>query len=105
VLSAPVTIALTVVAVSAAPPSGTTAEWASFAYLGIVSMFLGFLAWYRGLGIGPMAQVSQVQLTQPVMSIAWASLLLGERLDWLTIVCGGAVVVSAAATMRTRLRP
>lgn len=105
VLSAPVTIALTVVAVSAAPPSGTAAEWASFAYLGIVSMFLGFLAWYRGLGIGPMAQVSQVQLTQPVMSIAWASLLLGERLDWLTIVCGGAVVVSAAATVRTRLRP
>ena len=49
-----------------------------FAYLAVVSMFLGFFAWYRGLAIGPMAQVSQVQLVQPVMSIAWAALLLHE---------------------------
>ena len=52
------------------PPSATPAQWAAFAYLGVVSMFLGFFAWYRGLAIGPMAQVSQVQLVQPVLSIA-----------------------------------
>ena len=48
-------------------PSGTPVQWAAFAYLGVVSMFLGFFAWYRGLAIGPMAQVSQVQLVQPVL--------------------------------------
>lgn len=104
VLSAPVTLGLTVLAIVTATPSGSPAQWASFAYLGVISMFLGFFAWYRGLAIGPMAQVSQVQLIQPVMSIAWAALLLGERLDWPTIVCGTAVIASAALTVRTRLR-
>lgn len=104
VLSAPVTLGLTVLAIVTAAPSGSPAQWASFAYLGVISMFLGFFAWYRGLAIGPMAQVSQVQLIQPVMSIAWAALLLGERLDWPTIVCGTAVIASAALTVRTRLR-
>ena len=42
-------------------------------------MYLGFFAWYRGLAIGPIAQVSQVQLVQPVMSICWAALLLREE--------------------------
>ncbi|WP_422614397.1 DMT family transporter [Brevibacterium metallidurans] len=104
VLSAPVTLGLTVLAIVTVAPSGSPAQWASFAYLGVISMFLGFFAWYRGLAIGPMAQVSQVQLIQPVMSIAWAALLLGERLDWPTIVCGTAVIASAALTVRTRLR-
>ena len=54
--------------------------WAAFGYLSLVSMFLGFFAWYRGLAIGPMAQVSQVQLVQPVLSLVWAALLLGEPL-------------------------
>lgn len=74
-----------------------------FAYLAVVSMFLGFFAWYRGLAIGPMAQVSQVQLVQPVMSIAWAGLLLHEQLSWATIVGGVAVIGCAALAVRTRL--
>ncbi len=82
--------------------SATPAQWAAFAYLGVVSMFLGFFAWYRGLAIGPMAQVSQVQLVQPVMTIAWASLLLGERLDWTTVAGGLAVVLCAGAAVRAR---
>jgi hypothetical protein len=49
------------------------------------STFLGFFAWYRGLAIGPMAQVSQVQLVQPVQTISWAALLLREQLTWATV--------------------
>ena len=61
-------------------PTGTPVEWAAFAYLSVVSMFLGFFAWYRGLGIGPMAQISQAQLAQPVTSLCWAALILHEEL-------------------------
>ena len=78
-------------------------QWAAFAYLGVVSMFLGFFAWYRGLAIGPMAQVSQVQLVQPVLSICWAGLLLGEQLTWTTIVGGLVVILCAGAAVRVRL--
>lgn len=77
VLASPLMVFLVAVSVAQQPPSGTPVQWLAFAYLGVVSMFLGFFAWYRGLAIGPMAQVSQIQLVQPVLSICWAGLLLG----------------------------
>ena len=104
VVAAPVMILLTVVSLGSGIPSATPVQWLSFAYLGVVSMFLGFFAWYRGLAIGPMAQVSQIQLVQPVMSIAWAGLLLGESMTWTTVVGGLAVILCAGAAVRVRLR-
>lgn len=104
VVAAPVTITLTVVAVQATPPVATTAQWAAFGYLAVVSMYLGFFAWYRGLAIGPMTTVSQVQLVQPVLSIGWAVALLGEPLGWPTVIGGSAVILAAACAVRVRLR-
>src|SRR3954463_9984501 len=79
VLASPLMVCLAAASLAGQPPSGTPTQWLAFAYLGIVSMFLGFFAWYHGLAIGPMAQVSQVQLVQPVLSIGWAGLLGGGR--------------------------
>lgn len=104
VLASPLMILLTGIAVARQPPTGAPAEWGAFAYLAAVSMFLGFFAWYRGLAIGPMAQVSQVQLAQPVMSILWAGLLLGERIGWQTVVGGVAVIGCALLAVRARNR-
>lgn len=103
IVASPVMIALTGIAIAQEPPSATPAQWLAFAYLAAVSMYLGFFAWYRGLAIGPMAQVSQVQLTQPVMTIAWAALLLGEPLTWTTVAGGLAVIACAALAVRARL--
>ena len=103
VLSAPVMAALTVVSVVDRAPSGTAVQWLAFSYLCVVSMYLGFFAWYRGLAIGPMARVSQVQLVQPVLSILWAALLLRERVTWQTLLCGAVVVASARVVVRARL--
>lgn len=102
VLASPVMVLLTVIAVVRHPPTGTIVEWGAFAYLAAVSMFLGFFAWYRGLAIGPMAQVSQVQLAQPVMSILWAGLLLHEHIGWPTVLGGLAVVGCALLAVRAR---
>ncbi|WAM11796.1 DMT family transporter [Rhodococcus sp. JS3073] len=104
VLSAPLMIALTVISAVRQPPTASQIEWAAFAYLGVVSMFLGFFAWYRGLAIGPMAQVSQVQLVQPVFTLCWAALLLREQLTWATVLGGVAVVVCAGTAVRARGR-
>ena len=103
VIASPLMIGLTVVSMIHQPPAGTPIQWAALSYLAVVSMFLGFFAWYRGLAIGPMAQVSQVQLVQPVLSIIWAALLLGEELTWSTILGGGAVIVCAGVAVRIRL--
>lgn len=49
-----------------------------------------------------MVRVSQVQLGQPVLSIAWAGLLLGERIDWQTLVSGAVVIACALVAVRVR---
>jgi len=103
VLCAPLMVILVVLTVARHSPQGTPAQWAAFAYLAVVSMFLGFFAWYHGLAVGPMAQVSQVQLVQPVLSLCWAGLLLGEHLAGATIVGGLVVVLCAAGAVRVRL--
>ncbi|WP_081627229.1 DMT family transporter [Arthrobacter sp. 131MFCol6.1] len=102
VLASPLMVAIAAFSVASQPPSATPAQWAAFAYLGVVSMFFGFFAWYRGLAIGPMAQVSQIQLVQPVLSIGWAALILGEDLTWATIIGGTAVILCAGLAVRYR---
>ena len=101
-LAAPLMLVLTTVAVAQEPPSGTAVQWLAFTYLSVVSMYLGFFAWYRGLAIGPMTTVSQVQLVQPVLSITWATLLLSEHLTWTTAAGGLVVVLCARTAVRTR---
>lgn len=101
----PVVLVLAAAAAVTDPPHASAGQWLAFGYLAVVSMYLGFFAWYRGLAIGPMARVSQVQLVQPVLTIAWAVLLLREPLSW-TVVAGGLVVVGCAAlTVRNRPTP
>lgn len=103
VVAAPAMIVLTAISAVQHSPAAEPVEWAAIGYLGAVSMFLGFVAWYRGLAIGPIAQVSQVQLVQPVLSLLWAALLLGEVLTLPMLLGGLAVIVLAAIAVRVRL--
>jgi drug/metabolite transporter (DMT)-like permease len=66
--------------------------WWGFIYVAVFSQWLGFFAWYRGLSLGGTVRVSQVQLLQPFLSMAFAVPLLGERLDALTVGFGLAVI-------------
>src|SRR5205085_1515861 len=52
-LALPVTVPVSVVAVMVrAPVAPGAGAWAGLAYVAAVSMFLGFVAWYRGLALG-----------------------------------------------------
>jgi drug/metabolite transporter (DMT)-like permease len=103
VLSLPLTIPVTLVAVAltdlAAPPQA----WAGFAYVSAFSMFLGFFAWYAGLARGGVARVGQVQLSQPLLSVLWAALVLGEHLSAAMLLAGAGVLASVVATQRARV--
>lgn len=74
--------------------------WCGFAYLALVSQLAAFLLWYRGLALGGIARVSQVQLLQPFLTLGAAALLLNERIDVTTIVFAGAVVLTVAIGRR-----
>ncbi|WP_436530637.1 DMT family transporter [Actinoplanes sp. HUAS TT8] len=77
-------------------------SWAAFGYLTVVSMFLGFFAWYAGLAKGGIAKVGQIQLAQPVLTLAWSALLLGEPVTPASI--GAAVVVLGCVVLTQRAR-
>ena len=77
------------------------AAWLGFAYVGSVSMWAGFFAWFRGLDWGGALRVSQVQLLQPFLSMLFALPLLGERLDAGSI--GFALAVVATVVLGRRI--
>ncbi|SNY73316.1 DMT family transporter [Paractinoplanes atraurantiacus] len=104
-LSLPVTVPVTIVAAAAAPPHADFGAWSAFAYLTAVSMFLGFFAWYAGLARGGIARVGQIQLAQPVLTLAWSALLLGESVSPASIAAAAIVLACVFLTQRTRTRP
>lgn len=77
--------------------------WLGLGYVAIFSMFLGFFAWYRGLALGGIARIGQIQLIQPLLTVAWAALLLGEQLTPLTILAALLVVLCVVVGQRSRM--
>jgi drug/metabolite transporter (DMT)-like permease len=78
--------------------------WMGFAYISVISMYVGFFAWYRGLAIGPMASVSQIQLVQPVLTIAWSALFFGEIVGPSVWIAAALVIACAGIAVRARVR-
>ena len=102
-LSLPVTLPFLLVDVARTTPSATSAGWACFAYTAVISMFLGFFAWYRGLALGGVAKVSQVQLVQPLLTVAESVVLFGQRLEPAVLIAAAAVLCCVAAAQRSRV--
>jgi drug/metabolite transporter (DMT)-like permease len=98
----PATLPITAVAAAIHPPRADAAGWSAFGYLTAISMFLGFFAWYAGLARGGIARVGQVQLAQPVLTLLWSALLLGEAVTPASI--GAALVVLACVVLIQRTR-
>lgn len=67
--------------------------WIGLAYVSIFSMFVGFIFWYRGLALGGIARVGQLQQLQPFFGLALAGLLLHEPVAW-SMVAATVVVVA-----------
>ena len=101
-LSLPVTVPVTAIAAVAHPPRADAAAWSAFGYVTLVSMFLGFFAWYAGLARGGIARVGQIQLAQPVLTLAWSALLLGESVTPASIAAALVVLAFVVLTQRAR---
>lgn len=103
IVSLPIVLPLTISsAISINFSVVTPASWLGFAYIAAISMYLGFFAWYRGLAIGPVSRVSQIQLLQPILTVMWAGLFFGEAIGIETWI--GAAVIFVIATLAVRAR-
>lgn len=71
-------------------------SWLGFIYVTVISQFLGFFPWYRGLALGGIAKVGQTQLLQPFLTIVASALLLGESTAMLTWLVAALVVAVVA---------
>ena len=79
--------------------------WGGFVYVSVFSVWLGFFAWYRGLQLGGMMRVSQIQLLQPFLSMFAALPLLGEALDATTVAFAVAVMATVFLSRRMAVLP
>jgi drug/metabolite transporter (DMT)-like permease len=77
--------------------------WLGFVYVAMFSQFLGFFAWNKGLAIGGIAKVGQVQLLQTFVTLAGAAFLLGEQVGARELVVAGIVVALVALGARMRV--
>lgn len=77
---------------------------ASFLYIGLFSAFIGFFFWYRGIALGGVARVRQVQLLQPFLTLIGAYCLLGEPITLLNIIFAIAVLAVVLIGKQTKIR-
>jgi drug/metabolite transporter (DMT)-like permease len=76
--------------------------WLGLGYTTVFSTIVGFFFWYRGLALGGVARVGQVQLVQPFLSLGGAWVLLGEPLT--AANCGFALAVIAVVAAGRRMQ-
>ena len=55
--------------------------WFGLGYISLFSMFIGFIFWYKGLALGGITTVGQLQLLQPFFGLALAAYLLHEQVS------------------------
>ncbi|MFF1836354.1 DMT family transporter [Streptomyces sp. NPDC058231] len=64
------------------------------------STFVGLYVWYRGMAEIGVPRASQLQLAQPLLTLVWSFLLLGEKVSAAAPVAAVAVLVCIAVTQR-----
>ncbi|ENW20006.1 DMT family transporter [Acinetobacter haemolyticus] len=69
-------------------------------YVSIFSMLIGFFFWYKGLALGGIATVGQLQLLQPLFGLAIAAVLLHEHVSITMFAVTVAVIACVACAKK-----
>ena len=103
VISLPVTLPFAVLTAPSDLFAVPLPHWGAFLYLGLMSQYVGFFFWNTGLAMGGQARVSQTQLLQTFVTLAFAAWVNGEQVDLLTWIFAVAVVGVVLIGRRTRI--
>jgi drug/metabolite transporter (DMT)-like permease len=82
----------------------STPALGSFIYVGVISMYVGFFFWYRGIALGGVARVGQVQLLQPFLTLFGAYALLNEQITAMNVAFALCVVTVVVLGKHTRAK-
>lgn len=100
VLSLPVMLPLALATMPASFAGIGAPAWIGLAYVSLFSMLIGFFFWYRGLALGGIAAVGQLQLLQPFFGLALAATLLHEPVTPAMLATTAAVILCVAGARR-----
>jgi drug/metabolite transporter (DMT)-like permease len=103
VVALPVTVPLALWLLPEAPEAIPAWSWIGFAYVTLMSQYLGFFAWNAGLALGGIARVSQVQLLQTFVTLLMAAFLNQETIGISAWVVAGTVFLLVLAAGRARI--
>ncbi|WP_199782972.1 DMT family transporter [Streptomyces alboniger] len=102
VLAAPVNLLVSAVALPQEPVHLTVKAVVGMVYIAGVSQFGAFVVWYQGMGLIGVPKTSQLQLAQPLLTLVWSVLLLGEHLTPAAPVAAVIVLACIVVTQRAR---
>jgi drug/metabolite transporter (DMT)-like permease len=102
-LSAPLTVPIALVAAAGSDMHADADAWLGFAYVAGISALLGFFPWYAGLARGGVAKIGQIQLIQPLLTLAWSAALLSEHVNAITLFAAVLVVLCVVGTQRAQV--
>jgi drug/metabolite transporter (DMT)-like permease len=100
ILGLPGTMLIAALNLPAQPALVPLTSWVAFVYLGLMSQWIGFFFWYKGLAMGGIARVSQVQLMQLFFTLGFSALLLKESIEPLMFAVALATVALIAIGRR-----
>lgn len=100
VLALPIMLILTLFTMPSSLAGIGAGAWAGLAYVSLFSMLIGFIFWYRGLALGGIAAVGQLQLLQPFIGLVLAASLLQEQVSAIMLFVTVAVVLCVAGARR-----
>ncbi|MGP4044473.1 DMT family transporter [Streptomyces sp. 2A115] len=102
ILCLPLTVPAAAIALSYEPVRLTAHSVTGLLWVAAGSQFLGLVVWYRGMAAIGIPKASQLQLAQPLLTLVWSVLLLGEHLTAAAPLAATAVLVCIAVTQRAR---
>ncbi|WP_189814821.1 DMT family transporter [Streptomyces olivaceoviridis] len=101
VLCLPLTVPAAALALSYEPVRLSVHGVTGLVWVALGSQFLGLVVWYRGMAAIGIPRASQLQLAQPLLTLVWSALLLGEHFTVAAPLTALAVLVCIAVTQRS----
>ncbi|MFF8907412.1 DMT family transporter [Streptomyces olivaceoviridis] len=101
VLCLPLTVPAAALALAYEPVRLSVHGVAGLVWVALGSQFLGLVVWYRGMAAIGIPRASQLQLAQPLLTLVWSALLLGEHFTVAAPLTALAVLVCIAVTQRS----